>query len=432
MVGPPPLTGLKVVEFAGLAPGPYAGLLLSDAGASVLRVDRPALMKDTPAVPTEDLLARRKASIVVDLKNPNGVALVRALACRADVLIDPFRPGVLERLGLGPEVLLAENPGLVYARITGFRRDSRFRDMAGHDINYLAVAGVLALLGREGDGEKGNGEAGSSSGPRTRPTPPWNMLADFAGGGATLVLGILMALLWRVRTGRGQVVEANMTDGASHLATYPRVALKTPLGDRPRGQNLLDGGCPFYDTYETADGRYVAVGALEAPFFAELVRLLGLQGEGWESRRHDRTVWPALRRRLSSVFSSRTRDEWEIVFAGSDACCTPVYDYAELEAEATSSDKEQGQRKQQGPFRKEGDQRPIITLRETPCLAVRQDASDVSHGQGSGVEGGGYKPSVLAPGEGGEDILKSWMAWTKGWHYELQDVGLVLLNKPKL
>jgi alpha-methylacyl-CoA racemase len=284
--------------------------------------------------------------------------------------------------------------------MTGFRRDGRYRDMAGHDINYLAVSGVLSMLGRDGD----------------KPTPPWNILADFAGGGATLFQGVLLAVAARARTGKGQVVEANMVDGASYLATYPRMALKTPLGSHPRGQNLLDTGCPYYDTYETADGKYVAVGAMEPQFFKLLVRGMGLGDQGWEEKRYDRDHWPEMRRRFEGAFKSRTRAEWEKVFDGTDACCTPVYEYGEME----------------GDKHREGDQRPAVTLRDTPCLAVRADASDPSHGQGRGVEGEGYTGIPLAPGEGGEDVLKQWLGWSKGQDFDVQKGGLVLTSKAKL
>jgi alpha-methylacyl-CoA racemase len=389
-------------------PGPFAGLLLADAGASVLRIDRPVPGAShradgtTTAPPTEDMLTRHKSSVAIDLKSPAGRALAACLCLSADVLIDPFRPGVLEKLGLGPDVLRAANPRLVYARMTGFRRDGRYAAMAGHDINYLAVSGVLSLLGRKGE----------------KPTPPWNILGDFAGGGATLFQGILMALVAREMDGRGQVVEANMVDGASYLATFPRMALKTPLGSNPRGGNLLDTGCPYYDTYETKDGKYMAVGALEPQFFKILIGGLGLDGQGWEERRYDRTQWPAMRELLEKVFRSRTRAEWEGVFDGTDACCTPVFEYGEMEAELE---------------KKEGDQRPAVTLRDTPCLAVRMGASDPSHGQGQGIEGGGYVGFTLAPGQGGEEVLKKWLGWTRGREFDDQDGGLVLKDgKAKL
>ncbi|AEO63389.1 uncharacterized protein THITE_2084907 [Thermothielavioides terrestris NRRL 8126] len=392
MPGPPPLAGIKVLEFAGLAPGPFAGMLLADAGASVLRIDRPRSNSSSPP-PAADLLTRHKSSIAVDLKSPGGVALIRRLVAHADVLIDPFRPGVLESLSLGPAQLLALNPRLIYARLTGFRRDGRFAPQAGHDINYLAAAGVLALLGRRA------GVAGvAAGGGGSPPTPPGNLLADFAGGGATLVLGVLLALLVRERNGgRGQVVEACMVDGA---------------------RNLLDSGCPFYDVYETKDGGWMAVGALEERFFLELVRRLGIEGRGWEQgRRHDRRLWPALRRELEEVFKTKTRDEWERVFEGTDACCTPVYEFGEM----------------RGDEQKGGDLRPPVTLRETPLLAVRKGASDVAHGQGPGVEGEGYVGYPLEPGQGGEETLREWCGWTRGEQFEVEaGGGLVLKDKAKL
>ncbi|KAK7403297.1 hypothetical protein QQX98_010922 [Neonectria punicea] len=401
MAGPPPLRGIKVLEFAGLAPGPFAGMLLADAGASILRIDRAqpggSHQFGSAALPTEDMLARHKASIAVDLKAPRGVALIKRLVAAADVLIDPFRPGVLEKLGLGPDVLCAVNPRLIYGRMTGFRRDGRYAAMAGHDINYLAVSGALGLLGRDGE----------------KPHPPWNILADFAGGGAVLFQGVLLAVVARQASGRGQVVEANMVDGSSYLASFPRMALKTSLGDRGRGNNLLDGGCPWYDTYETADGKYMAIGALEPQFFAVLVKGLGLAGQGWEENRGDTARWPAFRRLLETTFRGKTRAEWEAEFDGTDACCTPVLEYAELE-------------RQTG---REGDQRPAVTLRETPCLAVKRGAALVDaaqYGQGGGVEGDGYEGLPLAPGAGGEGVLRDWAGWQSGREYEVKAGGLVL------
>jgi alpha-methylacyl-CoA racemase len=233
--------------------GPFAGLLLADNGASVLRIDR-AIPNITHSkstsilpLPTSDLLTRHKSSVAVDLKSAAGIAFVKSLAQNADVVIDPFRPGILEKLGLGPDVLLNLNPRIIIGRMTGFRRDGRYKDMAGHDINYIAVSGALAMLGRKGE----------------KPLPPANILGDFAGGGATLFQGILLALLAREKTGKGQVVEANMVDGSSYLTTFPRMLLNTPMWNNPRGENVLDSGCPWYDTYETKDGKFMAVGALE-------------------------------------------------------------------------------------------------------------------------------------------------------------------------
>ncbi|KAF4445575.1 alpha-methylacyl-CoA racemase [Fusarium austroafricanum] len=400
MPHPPPLTGIKVLEFAGLAPGPYAGMLLADAGASVLRIDR---ARPGASAPTEDMLARHKSSISVDIKSENGVELVKCLASQADILIDPFRPGVLEKLSLGPDELCRLNPKLIYGRMTGFRRDGKYALMAGHDINYLAVSGTLGMLGRDGE----------------KPHPPWNILADFAGGGAILFEGILMAIISRQSSGRGQVVEANMVDGSSYLTTFPRMALNTPMGNKSRGNNLLDGGAPFYDTYEVSDGKYIAVGALEPQFFAALLKGLGLAGQGWEEDQHDTTRWPELRKLMTEKFRSKTRAEWEAIFDGTDACCTPVLEYSELQTDP----------------KREGDQRPAVTLRETPCLAVKEGVSNIDparFGQGPGVSGNGYKASLLKPGAGGEDALRKWMGWENGREYALHQGGLVLREISKL
>jgi len=226
--------------------GPFAGLLLADWGASVLRIDRAVegAHTDNPPPPTSDLLTRHKSSIAVDIKSKAGISLILSLIPNVDILIDPFRPGVLEKAGLSPEkVLLKLNPRLIVARMTGFRRDGKYAPMAGHDINYLAVSGVLSQLGRKHD----------------TPYPPANLLGDFGGGGLVCFLGIVMAVLQRQSSGMGQVVEANMVDGAAYLGVMPRFARKTPMWDRPRGENLLDGGCPYYDTYECRDGGFMAV-----------------------------------------------------------------------------------------------------------------------------------------------------------------------------
>lgn len=275
--------------------------------------------------------------------------------------------------------------------------------MAGHDINYLSISGVLSLLGRK----------------NAPPTPPANLLGDFAGGGAMLVLGILLALLERERTGKGQVVEANMVDGAGYLASFARLAKAsgTPTWDRPRGENLLDSGCPYYDTYQTKDGGWMAVGALEPQFFSELLKGLGLSGQGWERMRYDRKHWPELRRVFEETFRSKTRAEWERVFEGTDACCTPVYEYDELLRDSKE---------------KEGEQRPPVTLKETPLLAVKKGAADASQGQGPGVEGEGYVGMPLAPGEGGEEILREWLGWMRGKEYEIKDGGVLVKEKAKL
>ncbi|OKL64010.1 Isopenicillin N epimerase component 2 [Talaromyces atroroseus] len=367
-----PLNGVKVVELAGLAPGPFAGLLLADYGASVLRIDRAPSRRNTVG-PVG--LTRRKSSIYLDLKNARSRDLLLSILLQADVLIDPFRPGVLERLGLSPtDVLLRHNPRLVVARMTGFRRDGKYKDMAGHDINYIAVSGVLSMLGRSGE----------------TPYAPGNILGDFAGGGAMCFMGILLALISRQTTGKGQVVEANMVDGSAYLATMPRVALTTPLWDGPRGTNTLDGGCPWYDTYETKDpGKYFAVGALEPHFYSVLLKGLGFE-KGDVPDRDDKGNWPAIRQMFTQRFKERTRSEWEMVFDGSDACATPVLEQAELERQGY-------------------EQRLPVDLVSTPGKPFASEEA----GRGGG--GGG----------GGEGRLKEWFGWTRGTEYEERDRVLV-------
>lgn len=364
----------------------------------MLRIDRAipdVTHTNTPSKhppPTNDLLTRRKSSIALDLKSPSGIALIKSLIPHADVLIDPFRPNVLEKLGLGPDVLLGLNPKMIVGRMSGFRRDGKYKDMAGHDINYIAVSGALSLLGRKGE----------------KPLPPANILGDFAGGGATLFQGILLALLAREKSGRGQVVEANMVDGSAYLATFPRLLLKTPMWNKPRGENVLDGGCPWYDTYETKnDGEFMAVGALEPQFFSALLKGLGLSGRGIERTRDDRRTWPELKRTFEEIFRSKTRSEWEVIFDGTDACCTPVLDYAELE------------RKEGG---REGDQRPAVTLTCNPSLEI----------SGSGNHGDGYNGAILVPGHGGEETLGNWLGWKRGRDFNVENGGLVKKTSSRL
>ncbi|APA12567.1 hypothetical protein SS1G_03793 [Sclerotinia sclerotiorum 1980 UF-70] len=404
MTGPPPLTGIRVLEFAGLAPGPFAGLLLADYGASVLRIDRaiPNLTHTSSIPPpTADLLTRHKSSIAVDLKSSAGISFIKSLVAHCDVIIDPFRPGVLEKLGLSPDVLLQLNPRLILARMTGFRRDGKYKDMAGHDINYIAVSGALSLLGRKHE----------------KPLPPANILGDFAGGGAALFQGILLALLAREKSGKGQVVEANMVDGSAYLVSFPRMLRKTPMWNKPRGENTLDSGSPYYDTYKTKDGKYMAVGALEPQFFKELIKGLGLEGTGIEKTREDRKTWPEMRKTFTRLFKAKIRSEWEAIFDGTDACCTPVLDYDELENDPS----------------REGDQRPMVTLRKTPSLAMSTNSNqDPSIGQGPGVEGGSYTGKPLYPGEGGEKTLNQWLGWKRGESYDVVNGGLIGKKHSKL
>lgn len=399
MPSPPPLSTLKVLELAGLAPGPFTGLLLADAGASVLRIDRPT----SSNIPTSDALTRHKTSLPLDLKHSHALSLFHSLLSKADVLIDPYRPGVLESLlSLTPASLCARYPRLILVRLTGYRREGKYSAMAGHDINYLAVSGVLSMLGEKG----------------RPPLPPGNLLGDFAGGGAVAFMGILLALLERTRTGKGQIVEANMVDGAGYLNTFPRLALRTPLWNRPRGENMLDGGAPWYRCYATRDGGWMSVGALEDRFFAELCRLLGIRrgSEEWPGERAERGSWEGWRRVLEGRFKSRTRAEWEQLFEGTDACVAPVLEHGELKEEGFGM-------------------RPVVGLSASPLRAVarrkRGDEEDkeertIADGQGAGVEGDGWVSKGLRVGEGGERTLREWMGWEAHKDYEVERGGYIL------
>ncbi|NIH88091.1 CaiB/BaiF CoA transferase family protein [Amycolatopsis granulosa] len=301
-----PLAGLTVVELAGLAPAPFAGTLLADLGADVVRVDRARPGADVLGVP-DDPLMRGRRTIGVDTKTTEGVEVVLRLAERADVFIEGFRPGVAERMGLGPEQVQARNPRIVYGRVTGWGQDGPLASAAGHDINYLSLAGALEPVGRAGE----------------RPVPPLNLVGDFAGGGMLLALGVLAALHERTTSGRGQVVDAAMVDGAALLMTQLFGMRAAGLWPNERGGNLLDGGAPFYDTYETADGKYVAVGAIEMRFWGDLVRVLELDPA--ELPPHlDWNQWPRLREILAAAIAKYTRDELVARAEGTDACLTPV------------------------------------------------------------------------------------------------------------
>ncbi|RMD43674.1 hypothetical protein DV735_g1485, partial [Chaetothyriales sp. CBS 134920] len=329
---PPPLKGLKVLELGGLAPGPFCGLVLASYGASVIRIDR-------PGTASTDLLTTGKASVALDLKKPAASReLFRSLVRKADVLIDPFRPGVLEKLGFDPgaELVAKLNPRLIVVRLTGFRRDGKYSQMAGHDINYLAVSGV---------------------------------------------------------------VEANMVDGVSYLGTFPRLLTKTPMWDAPRGTNPLDGGSPFYATYECKDaGRYVSVGALEPQFFDELLRGLDLTLDdicpgGLD--RNDKRSWPYMRQLFTERFKSKTRAEWESIFDGTDACVAPVLELAEMENAGYEL-------------------RPIVGLTASPGHVPRSD------------QDGSWAGTTLEPGEGGEDALDAWLGWKKGKDFDVDGNGVWL------
>jgi alpha-methylacyl-CoA racemase len=290
------------VELAGIGPGPFCAMLLADLGAEVLAVDRPG---GDPAFPA--LFARGRRRVAVDLKHPDGRGVVLDLVAAADALVEGFRPGVAERLGIGPEACLARNPRLVYGRVTGWGQEGPLAAAAGHDIDYIALAGALHPMGPAG-------------GP---PVPPLNLLGDFGGGGMLLALGVVAALLEAGRSGQGQVVDAAMVDGAALLTTQLHELLAAGLWTDRRGANLLDGAAPCYAVYETADGRHLAVGALEPRFWAELLDRIGLAGEDLPAQL-DRDAWPALRERLAAVFRTRTREEWCALLEGTDACVAPV------------------------------------------------------------------------------------------------------------
>ncbi|MFE9444176.1 CaiB/BaiF CoA transferase family protein [Streptomyces sp. NPDC006602] len=303
--GPGPLSGVRVVELAGIGPGPFAAMLLADLGADVVRVDRPGgagLAID----PEFDVTNRNKRSVIVDLKAADGPARVLDLAARADVLIEGYRPEVAERLGVGPEDCHARNPKLVYGRMTGWGQEGPLAPRAGHDIAYIALTGTLGMIGE----------------PSRPPAVPANLLGDYAGGSLYLVVGVLAALHHARATGTGQVVDAAIVDGTAHLSAMIHGMLAAGGWQDRRGANLLDGGCPYYGTYETADGKYMAVGALEPQFFEEFLDLLGI--EGYADARKDWSRWGELREAVVARFTSRTRDEWAAVFEGSDACVAPV------------------------------------------------------------------------------------------------------------
>jgi alpha-methylacyl-CoA racemase len=302
-----PLAGLRVVELAGIGPAPFAALLLAELGADVVRVDRAGGAGPIAAVTGG--LNRSRPSIAVDLKHPDGLAVVRRLVDDADILIEGLRPGAAERLGLGPDECLAANPALVYGRMTGWGQDGPLARTAGHDITYAALTGALHLVGGA-----------------DKPVVPVNVLADFGGGALYLLVGVLAALQSRARTGRGQVVDAAMVDGAASLVTMVYAMLNAGLWRDERAVNLLDGGAPFYDTYRCADGRFVAVGALEPQFYAALLAGLGL---AFAEPQLDTSAWPAHREAIASVLATRTRDEWAEAFAGTDACVAPVLSLSE-------------------------------------------------------------------------------------------------------
>lgn len=311
-----PLSGIKIIELAGIGPAPFTCMMLADAGAQVLRLER------APAGAVEageefaksgagsywDLLNRSRSSVGIDLKNPDALELVLGLVEQADGLIEGFRPGVAERLGVGPEDCFARNKRLVYGRMTGWGQDGPMASMAGHDIDYIAIGGALWSLGRAD----------------SAPVPPLNLVGDFGGGGMLLAFGMVAALLEAARSGEGQVVDAAMVDGAASLMTMIHAFHRHGLWNDERGANMLDTGAPFYEVYETSDGKWMAVGGIEAQFYAELIRGLGLEGDTSFPSQMSRDQWPAMKARFAEIFKSKTRDEWSAIFDGTDACVVPV------------------------------------------------------------------------------------------------------------
>ncbi|HEX3792005.1 MAG TPA: CaiB/BaiF CoA-transferase family protein [Pseudonocardiaceae bacterium] len=306
-----PLHGLRVVELAGIGPGPHAAMLLADLGADVVRVERPIPGFD-PTGTHADHLLRNRRSVAADLKSDEGRDLVLRLIAKADVLLEGLRPGVAERLGVGPADCHQINPGLVFGRMTGWGQEGPLAAQAGHDLNYISITGALHAIGR----------------PNERPPVPLNLVGDFGGGSMFLVAGVLAALWERQRSGRGQVVDAAMVDGVGVLVQMMWAFRGAGGWTDERGANLLDGGAPFYDTYTCADGRWIAVGALESQFYAAFLTGLGLAEEDLPTQ-FDRAGWPRLRARFTEVIITRTRDEWAKVFAGTDACVTPVLSFEE-------------------------------------------------------------------------------------------------------
>ena len=308
-----PLSGVKVIEVAGIGPGPFTAMMLADMGADVVRVDRADRAGGDPEVPPADVLYRGRRSVGVNLKSDEGVQVVLDLVEHADALIEGFRPGVAERLGIGPEECLERNPALVYSRMTGWGQEGPYAHTAGHDINYIALAGALAHLGRAGE----------------QPTPPINLVGDFGGGGMLQAFGVVCGLLEAQRSGEGQVIDAAMVDGSATLMTMIWAFRAMGIWTDERGTNMLDTGAHFYDTYETADGKYVSIGSIEPQFYAELLRLSGLEehlaAKGKElPYQMDASHWEELRGELAEVFATKTRDEWCEVMEGSDVCFAPV------------------------------------------------------------------------------------------------------------
>jgi alpha-methylacyl-CoA racemase len=307
-MGSGPLSGVKIVEFGGIGPGPFCGMLLADMGADVVRIDR----KGQRGGSKYDLSSRGKRSIALDLKKPEAVETALRLIEKADILQEGFRPGVMERLGLGPDVCLKRNPKLVYGRMTGWGQTGPLALAAGHDINYISLTGALHAIGRPGE----------------KPVPPLNLVGDFGGGALYLAMGMLAALVEANRSGKGQVVDAAMTDGATSLMAMFYGFTASGMWQEPHGTNMLDGGAHFYDTYETKDGKWISIGSIEPQFYAILREKAGLADAAWDAQM-DRSKWPDLKKKIEAVFKTRTRDEWCAIMEGTDICFAPVLSISE-------------------------------------------------------------------------------------------------------
>jgi alpha-methylacyl-CoA racemase len=313
-----PLAGYRIIEVAGIGPGPFASMMLADMGAEVIRVERAqAVRGPAPDTPGWDVLQRGRRSIAIDLKHPDGVETLLRLVEQADALVEGFRPGVMERLGVGPDVCLARNPRLVFGRMTGWGQDGPYAQAAGHDINYIALAGALAHIGRHGEA----------------PLPPLNLVGDFGGGGMLMAYGVVCGLLEATKSGQGQVIDCAMVDGAAVLMTMFWAFKSVGMFDEDnRGTNLLDTGAHFYDVFRCADGRYVSIGSIEPQFYAELLRLTGLGDDPEFARQMDKDLWPHLKTRLEQVFHTKTRDEWCAIMEHTDVCFAPVLTMSEAVA----------------------------------------------------------------------------------------------------
>ncbi|NWZ31538.1 AMACR racemase, partial [Asarcornis scutulata] len=378
------LSGLRVLELAGLAPAPLCGMILADFGACVVRVDRAP--RSAVAV---DVQGRGKRSLALDLKRPPGAATLRRLCGGADVLIEPFRHGVMEKLGLGPDVLMHENPRLIYARLTGFGQTGKYAKSAGHDINYVALSGVLSKLGRKSE----------------NPYAPVNLLADFAGGGVLCAMGILIALYERTKSGKGQIIDASMVEGIAYISSFLWKTQSLGFWNRPRGENLLDSGAPFYETYRTSDGKFMAVGALEPQFYEQLLKGLGLDSDKLPDQLSF-SDWPEMKKMFASIFAKKTQTEWCRIFDGTDACVTPVLSFDDAASHQHN--------KQRSSFikndREEISPRPAPLLSRTPAVpSLKRD------------------PFI---GEHTEEILLEY-GFTKNEIAQLYSDKVIEFNKPK-